>query len=393
LVGQVMFASAIVHAIAHFFNYSTLSSPFLSNLLGTKAGLSGLLLLIVFTVMWVTAQAPIRKGGQFALFYLAHMGYILWFILMLIHGPVFWKYALVPLIGFGIEQILRWSKTKEPTSIKNASLLPSKVLGLEIERPRAFNYQPGDYLFLRCPDVSNFEWHPFTISSAPEQPDIVSVHIRSVGSWTGKIYELFREKREQWIASGSSGAEEELQVYIDGPYGTPSTHIFESQNAVLVAAGIGVTPFASILRSIAARAKNGSERMRLQKVYFYWLNREQKAFEWFIELLSEIEREDTRGLFEINLYLTGAEKKSDMKSCTLYMAMDLMHAQTQVDLISGLRSPTKTGRPDWDSEFRAIAAQHQSEKVDVFFCGPPGLSRILNQLAHQYGFGYRKENF
>ncbi|MDY6784107.1 MAG: EF-hand domain-containing protein [Cyanobacteriota bacterium] len=393
LVGQVMFASAVVHTIAHFLNYSTLSSPFFSNLLGTKAGLSGFLLLIVFTVMWVTAQAPIRKGGHFVLFYVAHMGYIFWFILMLIHGPVFWKWALVPLIGFGVEQILRWSNTKKPTPVKNASLLPSKVLGLEIERPPSFNYQPGDYLFLKCPDVSNFEWHPFTISSAPEQPEIVSVHIRSVGSWTGKIYQLFREKREHWIAAGGTQMEEELQVYIDGPYGTPSTHIFESQNAVLVAAGIGVTPFASILRSIAARAKNGSGTMRLQKVYFYWLNREQRAFEWFIELLSEIEREDTRGLFDINLYLTGAEKKSDMKSCTLYMAMDLMHAQTQVDLISGLKSRTKTGRPDWDADFRAIAAQHQSEKVDVFFCGPPGLSRVLNRLAHQYGFGYRKENF
>ncbi len=130
LVGQVMFAFAIVHTIAHFFNYTTLPVPFAQSLFATKAGLSGFLLLVVFAVMWVTAQDPIRKGGNFALFYIAHLGYVLWFILALIHGPNFWKWASVPLIGFAIEQIIRAQTTKQPTKVVNASLLPSKVLGL-----------------------------------------------------------------------------------------------------------------------------------------------------------------------------------------------------------------------------------------------------------------------
>ena len=44
-----------------------------------------------------------------------------------------------------------------------------------------------------------------------------------------------------------------MQVFIDGPYGTPSTHIFQAEHAVLIGAGIGVTPFASILQSIMMR--------------------------------------------------------------------------------------------------------------------------------------------
>ena len=32
----------------------------------------------------------------------------------------------------------------------------------------------------------------------------------------------------------------DLEVYVDGPYGTPATEIFESEHAVLVAAGIGI---------------------------------------------------------------------------------------------------------------------------------------------------------
>jgi NADPH oxidase 5 len=393
LVGQVMFALAIVHTLAHFLNYTTLPVPFAQSLFETKAGLSGFLLLLVFAIMWVTAQDPIRKGGQFALFYLAHMGYGLWFILALIHGPVFWQWVLFPVLGFAIELVIRWRTTKEATFVVNASLLPSKVLGLEVQRPASFNYQPGDYLFMKCPRISKFEWHPFTISSAPETPDVLSLHIRAAGSWTGKLYQLFREEREEWIRSGSSQAEQGVPVYLDGPYGTPSTDIFESQYAVLIGAGIGVTPFASILKSILYRNQHHSSNINLKKVHFYWLNREQKAFEWFVELLSQIEIEDTNKLFDLNLYLTGAQQKSDMKSSTLFVAMDLMHSQTKVDLITGLKSRTKTGRPDWDHIFRDLEKQHAPHKVDVFFCGPPGLSTQLKSLCTKYGFGYRKENF
>jgi NADPH oxidase 5 len=48
-----------------------------------------------------------------------------------------------------------------------------------------------------------------------------------------------------------------LQIFIDGPYGAPSSHIFRAQHAVLVGTGIGVTPFASILQSIMHRYYKG----------------------------------------------------------------------------------------------------------------------------------------
>jgi len=40
------------------------------------------------------------------------------------------------------------------------------------------------------------------------------------------------------------------KISIDGPYGTASRRIFNSEHAVLIAGGIGVTPFASILQSL-----------------------------------------------------------------------------------------------------------------------------------------------
>ena len=43
------------------------------------------------------------------------------------------------------------------------------------------------------------------------------------------------------------------QIHIDGPYGAPASNVFRAQHAVLIATGIGVTPFASILQSIMWR--------------------------------------------------------------------------------------------------------------------------------------------
>ena len=44
-----------------------------------------------------------------------------------------------------------------------------------------------------------------------------------------------------------------LQIYIDGPFGSPSSNIYRAEHAVLIGTGIGITPFASILQSIMHR--------------------------------------------------------------------------------------------------------------------------------------------
>jgi len=36
-------------------------------------------------------------------------------------------------------------------------------------RPTHFAFKPGDYVYINIPRIATFEWHPFTISSAPEQ--------------------------------------------------------------------------------------------------------------------------------------------------------------------------------------------------------------------------------
>ena len=87
-------------------------------------------------------------------------------------------------------------------------------------RPTNFSYGPGDYIFIQIPTIAKYEWHPFTISSAPEQQGFLWLHIRSVGTWTKKLYEFF-DKRNK------SRDHEVLQVQIP----KERNHMFELQEA------------------------------------------------------------------------------------------------------------------------------------------------------------------
>ena len=48
------------------------------------------------------------------------------------------------------------------------------------------NVRAGQYIFFCCPEVSIWQYHPFTLTSAPEE-DYISVHIRCVGNFTKQL--------------------------------------------------------------------------------------------------------------------------------------------------------------------------------------------------------------
>ena len=153
--------------------------------------------------------------------------------------------------------------------------------------------------------MSIWQYHPFTLTSAPEE-DYISVHIRMVGNFTkafGKALGCSPEKGGKGEKDG--GSEVALRqilprVYIDGPFGSASEDVFKFEIAVLCGAGIGVTPFASILKSIWYRMNYPQGRTRLRKVYFFWICRDFGSFEWFRSLLLAIEAQDLDDHIEIH---------------------------------------------------------------------------------------------
>lgn len=299
LVGSAMFAFALVHTAAHLADYSVAPGvTVLGELLTTTVGLTGLVLLVVFTVMWVCTRQRVRRGTRFELFYATHLLYVAWFALALVHAPNFWMWVTVPLAGFAAKRLLRSSRRSGKADVVAGHALRSGVTRLAIGRPSRFRHRAGDYLFLRIPEVARHEWHPFTISSAPERGRL-SVHVRALGDWTPALRSLVEQRH-------ADRRDDPVVAHIDGPYGAPATHIFDSRNAVLIGAGIGVTPFASVLESVVMRANDAAtEPPPLRTLHFFWLNRDLYSFEWFAELLAALERTDRRRLVATHLFLTG----------------------------------------------------------------------------------------
>lgn len=73
---------------------------------------------------------------------------------------------------------------------------------------------------------------------------------------------------------------------------------------------------------------------------------------------------------------------------------------SDTDAVTGLRTPTNFGRPNWDLVFRAIRRLHSPGEAGVFFCGPKGLGSQLHVKCNQYSEGRKgfrfvwgKENF
>ncbi|HWP06628.1 MAG TPA: ferric reductase-like transmembrane domain-containing protein [Polyangiaceae bacterium] len=379
-LGIALLVFALVHSAAHGANYAVTTPSFWATLSASTPGKTGALLLLVFGVMALFSRRKVRASGRFELFHVSHLLYVPWFALALAHGAAFWKWAGVPLAVFAVDRLLRFSRSGERAKVLGCDPLVSGVTRLTLAKPARFSHRAGEYVYLKVPALAAHEWHPFTISSAPEQPDL-TLHVRSLGNFTSALYELARARSRE-------DSPPALDAYLDGPFGTASDHIFESRHAVLIGAGIGVTPFASVLESIVLRSQAG--RGTLEKVDFYWLNRDAVSFEWFAKLLASIERSAPRGLVEIRIFMT--DGRGDISSTVLNLAREIAHDLGDPDVFTGLGAITRMGAPDFRAELSAIAATSDGE-IDVFFCGPPGLGRNVRSICSELGLTLHQEQF
>jgi NADPH oxidase 5 len=383
IAGHAMFAFALLHAAAHLVNFARKpGTTVVHQLFSPGPGLTGVVWLAVFGVMWCFARASARAKQRFEVFHATHLLYVAWFVVGLLHGPVFWKWVAVPVGAFAIEKLVRFARRSESADIERIRALRSGVTRLDLKKPPGFAHRAGDFLYLRVPRVARHEWHPLTISSAPESPHL-SLHVRARGDWTAAVRRLAE-------AQQSARSPDPIGAFIDGPYGAPSTDVFQSRRAVLIAGGIGVTPFASVLESIVLRSASNAT-VALDRVDFVWLNRDQYSFEWFVDLLASVERLDRRGLVHVHAFMTGG--RSDALSAAFELARQAALVAGEADVVTGLRFETHMGGPDWPELLGGIARDAAGERVDVYFCGPPGLARKIAPVCADAGMTFHQERF
>uniref|UniRef100_H0VSY4 NADPH oxidase 1 n=1 Tax=Cavia porcellus TaxID=10141 RepID=H0VSY4_CAVPO len=342
------------------------------------AGLTGVIGTVALILMVTSAMEFIRRH-YFELFWFTHHLFIVYFLCLALHGfgrivrgqtkdsmkeshphkcaqsfekwdhhdshcrppqfegnpPESWKWIVAPVILYIFERILRLLRSQQRVMITKVVMHPSKVLELQMTK-QGFSMEVGQYIFVKCPSISLLEWHPFTLTSAPEE-DFFSIHVRAAGDWTENLIRAFEQHHSPVP-----------RIQVDGPFGTVSEDVFQYEVAVLVGAGIGVTPFASILKSIWYKFQRADHNLKIQKAGHAALNFDKAT-----------------------------------------------------DILTGLKQKTYFGRPKWENEFSTIATAHPKSVVGVFLCGPQTLAKNLRKCCHRYSsldprkvqFYFNKENF
>ncbi|XP_077992197.1 dual oxidase 1-like [Glandiceps talaboti] len=380
-----------------FFHRSHQLPKFQYWLFSTTTGITGVMLVIVLAIMVVFAT-PIARRYVYNAFWATHKLYLLLYILTILHGsgrlviePIFHYFLLGPAILFTLDKLVSISRKKDSIKVTKVELLPSDVVYLEWKRPTDFTYKSGQWIKISSAALGENEYHPFTLTSAPHE-DKLSVHIRALGPWTMNMQQKYNPDT---VVDGQYP-----KLYVDGPFGEGHQDWAQYEMCVLIGAGIGVTPFASILKDVVYQP---SVRFRCKKVYFLWVTRTQRQFEWMMDILRDVERHDENNLVDAHIFITQFYQKFDLRTTMLYVCERHFQNMSNQSLFTGLRAVTHFGRPDFHSILESLQDQHdeQVEKIGVFSCGPPSLttsvqqacSNINSQDINKTPFAHYFENF
>ncbi len=378
-IGWFIVLFSVLHTAAHSYNYwNTGIAP--ATLIRNFAFLTGVgASLILLLMLWGVAY---RSGRSRERFSGTHLFYGAFVVVILLHGPRFWMWLPVPALLYALDGIFRSAFRTRRVKVLAMQALSDGVTRMRFAKPRRFGFYPGDYVRLCVPAVSRWEWHPFTISASPEA-DHFEVHVRSSGDWSGALHNLSRKRDFD---------HSRLRARIDGPYGAPTSNIHRSPVAVMIAGGIGVTPFASALESLVRRGKQSRKKKARaeQTVYFHWLNRTQLSYEWFQELL--LQAEQTLGdRFRLHIHLTSLSH--NLTNIAMQIAAEEFHDKHERDPFTSLHAVTNPGRPNWPELFAELARQHPGFPVDVYYCGPLELAKELRRHCRNFGFYFHEEKF
>ncbi|CAA0810966.1 Riboflavin synthase-like superfamily protein [Striga hermonthica] len=432
--------------------------PTYTDLLTGIIGITGFSMVVLMVIAFTLATRRFRRNilkfpppfnriTGFNAFWYSHHLLVLVYVLLLFHGTFLflvhqwykkttWMYISIPLLLYVAERSLSRRRSEHcAVKILKVSVLPGGVFSLVMAKPNGFKYKSGQYVFLQCPVISSFEWHPFSLTSAPGD-DYLSVHIRTVGDWTQELKSVFTEDnsstcvigRAKFGAKGNVNQTGLPKLLVDGPYGAPAQDYQNYDVLLLVGLGIGATPFISILKDLlnntkqedlmdsntdTSRSENSSNSItsscdtsnskkkshKTRSAHFYWVTREPGSFEWFKGVMNEVAEMDLKGQIEMHNYLTSVYEEGDARSTLITMVQALNHAKHGVDILSGTRVRTHFARPDWREVFSKIAVKHPCCTVGVFYCGAPNLAKELKKLSQELTyktstrFEFHKEYF
>ncbi|KAL5675876.1 hypothetical protein ACJX0J_012007, partial [Zea mays] len=248
------------------------------------ANLPGVISLAAGLLMWVTSLHPVRKRF-FELFFYTHQLYVVFVVFLAFHvGDFIFSICAGAVFLFMLDRFLRFWQSRAKVDIISAACRPCGTVELVFSKPASLHYNALSFIFIQVRELSFLQWHPFSVSSSPMDGRYhMSVLIKVLGTWTEKLRSIITDVQEK------NGGDSELQcgrmtACVEGPYGHESPYHLMYENLVLVAGGIGISPFLAILSDIIHRIEEGKQCMP-KNVLVLWSVKKSKE----LSLLSAVD--------------------------------------------------------------------------------------------------------
>jgi dual oxidase len=415
------------------FYYSDQLPGWIDWYLASFIGLTGTGLILLTILMYTFTY---HRDKAFHTFLLVHKVSYLIYCLLLLHGtaqiiqePIFWAYLVGPGSIYLIDKTISAARHERFVKVISAELLTPTVTKIVFERPDGFGYKSGQYIKIACDVISEDAYHPFSLTSAAQE-DVLSVHIRSVGDWTRRIRDVFHPENLRPINGsvsnihgkrlnivGSANPEDaeihegdwsidyarSNHVYaypivvtlkthelpflrIDGPFAS-GQQLWDSYGTlVLVGEGIGVTPFASIIKDFIYRLRasgNNIAKSTIKKLYLVWVCDSDAEFEWFTDTIRKAELLDVNGALDVQIFRTDKVENSNLQGAMLHLFEGSFQKSSpnSVSPFTGLRGVVNFGKPDFFDLLRTIAARHYGTHIGLFSAGQPKFNAGINAAA------------
>ncbi|PWA82413.1 ferric reduction oxidase 7 [Artemisia annua] len=213
------------------------------------ANLPGVISLLAGLLMWVTSLPPVRRIN-FELFFYTHQLYVVFVVFLAMHvGDFVFTIVAAGIFLFMLDRFLRFFQSRKTVDILSAKCLPSGTVELVISKPEGLRYNALGWVFIQIRELSWLQWHPFSVSSSPlDGKHHLAVLIKVLGDWTEKL--RGRISSVPGETDGLLQPNVTLKASVEGPYGHESPYHLTYENLILVAGGIGISPFIAILSDI-----------------------------------------------------------------------------------------------------------------------------------------------
>uniref|UniRef100_A0ACD5UBZ4 Uncharacterized protein n=1 Tax=Avena sativa TaxID=4498 RepID=A0ACD5UBZ4_AVESA len=261
-LGHLTMALFTLHGLCYVISWS-LAGCLIQDLVKWKetgvANLAGVISLAAGLLMWATSLRPVQQRF-FELFFYTHQLYIVFIVFLVLHvGDSVFSIAAGAVFLFMLDRFLRFWQSRTKVDIVSAACRPCGTVELVFLKPPSLRYNALSFIFVQVRELSFLQWHPFSVSSSPMDGRYhISILVKALGTWTDTLKNIITDV-EEMKASGDSDQPQtgRITASIEGPYGHESPYHLMYENLILVAGGIGISPFVAILSDIIHRIEQG----------------------------------------------------------------------------------------------------------------------------------------